>query len=230
MANKRVHDLTEQVSIADKDHEWILLDGDGLVHADDEAKKMSFAKLADEIAEELSNANDDAATLENKTIDADDNSISNIGDAEIKATAGIDASKIADGSVSNSEFQYLDGVTSGIQSQLNLKALASDVEHMQFFYKEEWTQSLGTVKNITAASLLSQIGISGYNVGFMCTAKVYYESSSNVWEEDTSAVVQFNSLAGGANPDYLEDIDLSSLTTSENYYIVVTFHLVESGV
>jgi hypothetical protein len=35
---------------------------------------------------------------------------------------GIDASKIADGSVSNSEFQYLGSVTSDIQTQLNGKA------------------------------------------------------------------------------------------------------------
>ena len=31
---------------------------------------------------------------------------------DIKASAAIDASKIADGSVSNAEFQRLDGVTS----------------------------------------------------------------------------------------------------------------------
>ena len=35
---------------------------------------------------------------------------------------GIDAAKIADGSVSNTEFQYLNGVTSAIQTQLNNKA------------------------------------------------------------------------------------------------------------
>lgn len=34
----------------------------------------------------------------------------------------IDAAKIADGSVSNTEFQHLNGVTSGIQGQLDLKA------------------------------------------------------------------------------------------------------------
>lgn len=35
---------------------------------------------------------------------------------------GIDAAKIADGSVSNAEFQYLNGVTSAIQSQIDGKA------------------------------------------------------------------------------------------------------------
>lgn len=36
--------------------------------------------------------------------------------------SGIDAAKVADGSVSNAEFQRLDGVTSGIQGQLDAKA------------------------------------------------------------------------------------------------------------
>ena len=62
-------------------------------------------------------------TFTNKTIDADGtgNSITNIEDANIKASAAIDAAKIADGSVSNAEFQRLDGVTSDIQTQLDAK-------------------------------------------------------------------------------------------------------------
>jgi len=50
-------------------------------------------------------------TLTNKTIDADNNSISNIDNDEIKANAGIDASKIADGTVSNTEFQYINSLS-----------------------------------------------------------------------------------------------------------------------
>lgn len=44
-----------------------------------------------------------------------------IGNAQIAPGASIDASKIANGSVSNAEFQYLDGVSSAIQTQLNGK-------------------------------------------------------------------------------------------------------------
>ena len=62
-------------------------------------------------------------TLTNKTIDADGtgNSITNIENADIKAAAAIDATKIADGTVTSAEFQYLGGVTSDIQTQLNAK-------------------------------------------------------------------------------------------------------------
>jgi hypothetical protein len=38
-----------------------------------------------------------------------------------KIATGIDAAKLADGSVSNAEFQYLNGVTSAIQTQLDAK-------------------------------------------------------------------------------------------------------------
>lgn len=59
--------------------------------------------------------------LSNKTIDADQNTISNIENADIKAGAAIDASKLADGSVSSTEFQYLSNVSSDIQTQINGK-------------------------------------------------------------------------------------------------------------
>ena len=62
-----------------------------------------------------------SATLTNKTIDADSNTITNIENADIKSGAAIDATKIADGSISNTEFQYLNGVTSNIQDQLDDK-------------------------------------------------------------------------------------------------------------
>ena len=60
-------------------------------------------------------------TLTNKTIDADGtgNSITNIEDANIKTSAAINATKIANGSVDNTEFGYLNGVTALIQTQIN---------------------------------------------------------------------------------------------------------------
>jgi len=44
-----------------------------------------------------------------------------IVNADVNASAAIDATKIADGSVSSTEFQYLNGVTSAIQTQLDAK-------------------------------------------------------------------------------------------------------------
>lgn len=60
-------------------------------------------------------------TLTNKSIDSANNTITNIVNADIKSDAAIDATKIADGTISNAEFQYLNGASSNIQSQLDGK-------------------------------------------------------------------------------------------------------------
>lgn len=67
---------------------------------------------------------DNSAVITNKTIDADLNTITNIDDGNIKVGAAIDAAKLADGSVSNAEFQRINSVTSNVQDQLDANALA----------------------------------------------------------------------------------------------------------
>ena len=69
-------------------------------------------------------------TLTNKTIDADGtgNSITNIENADIKASAGIDATKLADGSVSSTELQYINSLSSNAQTQLDTKITASSTD------------------------------------------------------------------------------------------------------
>jgi len=62
-------------------------------------------------------------TLTNKTFDADGtgNSITNIENADIKSGAAIDATKIHDGTVTNTEFGYIGGLTSDAQTQIDSK-------------------------------------------------------------------------------------------------------------
>ncbi len=68
----------------------------------------------------------DTQTLTGKTIDADANTVTNIDNADIKTGANIDAAKLGTGAVSTTEFNYLDGVTSAIQTQLNAKQATSE--------------------------------------------------------------------------------------------------------
>jgi hypothetical protein len=67
---------------------------------------------------------DSTTTFTNKSIDQDGtgNSITNIADASIKAAAAIDATKIADGSVTSTEFQYINTLSSNAQTQLDAKS------------------------------------------------------------------------------------------------------------
>ena len=64
--------------------------------------------------------------VENKAIDADTNMITNIDNNEIKTGAAIDVTKLHDGTVDNTEFGHLDGVTSNIQTQLDTKQNTSE--------------------------------------------------------------------------------------------------------
>ncbi len=66
---------------------------------------------------------DSTTTFTNKTYDADatGNNLTNVENANIKASAGIDATKIADGTVTSAEFQYINTLSSNAQTQLDAK-------------------------------------------------------------------------------------------------------------
>ena len=95
-------------------------------HVDGTVVRMSVIKeMFDDIHDRVDAAGDvtgsSTTTFTNKTFNADGtgNSITNIENADIKSGAAIDAAKIHNGSVSNTEFGYLDGVSSSIQTQLD---------------------------------------------------------------------------------------------------------------
>lgn len=73
-----------------------------------------------------------------------------IVNADVNAAAAIDATKIGTGVVSNAEFGYLDGVTSGIQGQLNGKSPTVDYVRQPAYSITSGTGAAYTV-NLTPA-------------------------------------------------------------------------------
>ena len=69
--------------------------------------------------------------IRDRTIDADatGNSITNIENANIKSAAAIDATKIADGSVTSTEFQFINSLSSNAQTQLDAKQATIDTSN-----------------------------------------------------------------------------------------------------
>lgn len=121
------------------------------------------------------------ATMTGKSFDADGsgNSITNIENADIKSGAAIDAAKIANGSVSSTEFQYLDGVTSAIQTQIDgkqpldsdLTALAALAATGLIARTGSGTVSARTLTAGTGISISNGDGVSG-NPTISATATV----------------------------------------------------------
>ena len=114
-AEGKIDDLVTLSGVAANSEDLGTFTGSTIV--DNSTVKSALQALETEVEQKIEAASVD--TLTNKSIDADTNTITNIDNNDIKASAGIDASKIANGDVSNTEFQYLDGVTSGIQTQFN---------------------------------------------------------------------------------------------------------------
>ncbi len=121
-------------------------------------------------------------SLSGKSISADSSTITNIDDNEIKAAAAINTTKLADGSVSNSEFQYLGGVTSSIQTQFDTNVFGTQYETLSADtkattaltsyqtnlshttpslpagdYRIEWTADVGNATNLAKMAVQTKV-------------------------------------------------------------------------
>jgi hypothetical protein len=117
-----------------------------------------------------------AQVLTNKSIDSDNNTITNIVNADIKANAaiagsklaaGIDATKLADGSVTSAEFQYINTLSSNAQTQIDSKQATIDssarlnanlvgdgsVDNTEFGYINGVTSAIQTQINTATANI-----------------------------------------------------------------------------
>ena len=76
-----------------------------------------------------------------------------------KVASGIDAAKLADGSVSNTEFQYLNGVSSAIQTQIDGKQATLSVDANEGLTLA--SNSLGTIYNSTISDSVNSVAVGG---------------------------------------------------------------------
>jgi len=171
-------------------------------------------------------------TFTNKTIDADGtgNSITNIENANIKASAAIDATKIADGSVTSTEFQYINSLSSNAQTQIDSKApLASPALTGN---PTAPTQAAGNnstrlattayVDNSTAAR--DQLGeMTDVTLASLADANYFiYDNSASVWKNKvisgaiTSDKDGVTTLSSGIDATKIAD---GSVTSAEFQYI-----------
>ena len=129
-------------------------DGSNIVEATSPANSFSSSKTITLSGVVNGSVSTDFSSNPTITTTIVDGSIVN---ADVNTSAAIDASKIADGSVSNTEFQRLDGVTSDIQTQINNKIDGSSLNASNL--------SSGTLANARLPSSISVSNVSGNGSG-----------------------------------------------------------------
>ena len=139
--------------------------------------------------------------------------------ASIAAAAAIDATKIADGSISNTEFQYLNGLTSAIQTQLDAKDVTSS-STTTFTNKSgnisQWTNDSGYLKATTgtnglASNFLQQTeGYIKFANGFIIQWAIISTNFTGTW----TFPISFPNQCGGVSK---HDIRTNSSGNGENY-------------
>ena len=112
--------------------------------------------------------------------------------ADISLTAGIDASKISTGVVSNTEFDYLNNVTSNIQTQLNNKVdkVTGDLAPTSFTYIVTGTPANVTglaFANGTVRSFKAQVSVTNSTDGLYQVFELLGVQKGSSWDISTNS-------------------------------------------
>jgi hypothetical protein len=143
-----------------------------------------------------------SSVLTNKSIDADTNTITNIENADIKALAAIDATKIADGSVTNTEFQYISTLSSNVQTQIT-DHLADTSTHgvAGAILGTTDTQNVSNKTFIDAITLTEIATPASPSAG---TEKIYTKSDGNLYKLNSAGVeTRVGSGSGQGEKNYI---------------------------
>ncbi len=162
----------------------------------------------------------DTQTLSNKTL-----SSPVLGGTAVTAN-GAELNILDGATLSTAELNFLDGATGNIQEQINAIQSATAIPYLAYQYTNSWVQS-GTTKTITGATILTALGNpGGYKVGPYVDVTLWQESGGTC-ETVTGVSVKLN--IAGSEIRYFDNIDLSGLTNTYTYAIVVTFRLIPDG-
>jgi len=174
--------------------------------------------------------------LEGNSINTGTNTIlttgsTNIDDSNIDGSAGIDASKIANGIVSNTEFQSLNGSTSRIQPQIDyLNAVVSGLPENRYTATFLVTTISGDSSIITYTNILTAAGLAtslenSIDPQSFSIISLKLANGSNYTEQifDLTDVDYQVSTASGTIP-YLNTVQFTvSDTSGKSYYVTVNF-------
>jgi hypothetical protein len=167
-------------------------------------------------------------TLTNKTINADNNTLSNIADSNIKSGAGINAGKLHDGSVSNTEFGYLAGATSNIQTQIGDHTSATSGVHGVSGNVVGTTDSQTlSNKTLTAPNVQNNLIItSGYiEVNDVSAPNNPGNGKGRIYKKTSDSGLYWKADASGpeislSDTDTIQGISVSETTPSDGQHLI----------
>ena len=127
-----------------------------------------------------------------------------IVNADINASAAIDATKIHDGTISNTEFGYLNGVSSAIQTQLDAKLVkASNLSDLTSASTARTNLGLGTIATQDA----NNVSVSGGSITGLGDPSVSSEAATKNYVDQAVAGLRTRVIAEAATT---ANIDLTA--------------------
>jgi len=154
--------------------------------------------------------NVDGSTLE---INADSLRVKDLGITNAKVATGIDAAKLADGSVSNAEFQYINSLTSNAQTQLNNK-LETDLSNIGASILGVPNGGTGS-SSLAANNVLLGNGTSALQVVAPGTSGNILTSNGTTWTSAAPAVAYTDEMAQDAVGGILTDSSTIDFTYND---------------
>jgi len=181
------------------------------------ADSINGAKIADDAIDSehytdgsidtvhIADANITLAKLASNSVNSSKIVDDSIVNADINSSAAIDATKIHDGSISNTEFSYLNGVSSAIQTQIDTKAATSYVNDAVAGLRTRIIAEAATTANIDLTADL-QNGDTIDGVTLVTGDRVLVKDQSTASQNGLYTVVSSGTASRDTQFDSIEEL------------------------
>ena len=174
-------------------------------------------KFVDDSVSASGVTSDSTHTFTNKTIDCDLNTVTDIRDANINPSAGIDPAKIGNADVGVSEFSTLSDIdtSSTIQSQLDGKSSTSHIHDDRYYTETEIDTQLGLKSDKT--NVLEKDNTTSFtpSADYHPATKKFVDDSIVAGSITPDSTTTFTNKTMDGDDNTFQDIPISSLKTTD---------------